>query len=112
MASFSRIRLTGSALVVLVVLQSDIGLSAARQPPADLLAMVDKPKAATKKLLHRSRINAEVLRKLQQAADADKTAALADKDHTANLRKLNLRVLGVDKLSALALSKRQQESLS
>ena len=112
MASFSRIRLTGSALVVLVVLQSDMGLSAARQSPADLLAMADKPKATTKKLLHRSRINAGVLRKLQQAADADKTAALADKDHTASLRQLKLRDLGVDKLNSHALSKKQQASLS
>ena len=112
MSSFSRIRCTGLALMVLLVLQSDVGLSAARQSPADLvhgdLAMADKPKTATVKLLHRSRINAEVLRKLQQTADADKTAAFAGKDYTSNLRLLKLRDLGVDKLSAHALSKKQQ----
>ena len=104
------------SLAVLLVLQSDVGFSAPQSPKdsskSDLLEAGDRPKAATKKLLHRSRINAEVLRKLRQTADADKTAALAGKDHTADLRQMKLRDLGVDKLSALALSKRQQESLS
>jgi hypothetical protein len=104
MSRLSRIRLIWLSWVVLVVLRADFSASATQKSPTDLSS--EKP--ATKKLLHRSRINAAMLSKLQLAADADKTAALADKDHTANLRQLKLRDRGVDKLNAHALSRKQQ----